>query len=63
LAFRDEKEKTDYKDFHGNRDFYNLIKNTMKYLKEEKGREGEENTRAGEFLHHLRLRYAVRCRL
>ena len=43
LAFRDEKEKTDYKDFHGNRDFYNLIKNTMKYLKEEKGREGEEN--------------------
>ena len=24
-----------YKDFHGNRDFYNLIRTTMKYLKEE----------------------------
>ena len=42
--FREEKAITTYKDFHGNRDFYNLIRNTMKYLKEEKGdKEGEEN--------------------
>ena len=40
--FRTEQDKTTQKNFHGNRDFYNLIRNTIKYLKEEKGEEGEE---------------------
>ena len=35
FKYRSDKAKTKYKDFHGNRDFYHLIKNTMKYLKEE----------------------------
>ena len=43
FEFKDEKAKTDYKDFHGNRDFYNLIRNTMKYIKEEMNIEGEKD--------------------
>ena len=40
---RNDKAKTGYKDFHGNRDFYHLIRNAMKYLKEEKNKEGQND--------------------
>ena len=43
FEFREEKKSTGYKDFHGNRDFYNLIRNTMKYLKEELVKGGQTN--------------------
>ena len=33
--FRNDRARTGYKDFHGNRDFFHLIRNTIKYLKEE----------------------------
>ena len=37
--YRNKKAETGYKDFHGNRDFYHLIRNTMKYLKESKNKD------------------------
>ena len=42
LEFRNKQDRTGYKDFHGNRDFYNLIRNTMKYLKEIKPNNNED---------------------
>ena len=39
FKFKQKESGTGYKDFHGNRDFYNLIRTTMKYLKEEKEKE------------------------
>ena len=41
FEFRENKASKKYKDFHGNRDFYHLIRNTMKYLKNE-SEKGEE---------------------
>ena len=41
--FREAESKTGFKDFHGNRDFYNLIRNTMKYLKEESEKNEEKD--------------------
>ena len=42
--FREKVSKHKYKDFHGNRDFYNLIRNTMKYLKEENEKDEEKDS-------------------
>ena len=36
FEYRNKKSLTGFKDFHGNRDFYHLIKDVMKYLKENK---------------------------
>ena len=41
--FRNKKASSGYKDFHGNRDFYHLIRNTMKYLKEENDKNKEKD--------------------
>ena len=35
FKYKENMSGSGYKDFHGNRDFYNLIRTTMKYLKEE----------------------------
>ena len=40
--YRNKKALTEFKDFHGNRDFYNLIKDAMKYLKEEKNEKNND---------------------